>query len=591
MNFILKIKNTIRSKKIEQVQHLWINYIVSQWKLLLLSSIFMLMFGILNACAISLLKPVFDEVFIDKNKSVLIIMAIKLVIVFATKSLAQYIQAVTMIKLGINCIKKLQLDLYRKIIIQDLDFFHKHSSGNLLVHFERDLTTIKEAIIITCTTLVRDTCSIVFLIILMFLKSFDMAIIMFIFFPLGFYPILYFGKKIKKIFHKQQGLIGNLYTTLTQSFCNIKIVKAYNMENIEFSKLKLHTDKISKTALKIAKNSNILSPLMEFFGGVVASATLTYGGYRIIHGLLTPGEFMIFLVSIIAIYQPMKSLANLSTNIQIGIVALGRIFNLMDIKPQIVNKLYAKKIIFINGVIKFNKVKFSYVPNRTVLHNINLVVKEGEKVAIVGRAGSGKSTCMNLLLRFYDVQDGSIEIDGEDIRNIQIQSLRDNISFVSQDIMLFDNTIRDNILIGRPNASNKEMIAAAKNAAAHDFITSQETGYSTIIGQHGVVLSGGQKQMIALARAILKNAPILLLDEATSSLDFQSEKKIQQCFDNLIKDKTAIVIAHRLSTIMNADRIYVFKNGYIVEVGTHEKLMNLNGHYANLYKYSNFFIT
>jgi subfamily B ATP-binding cassette protein MsbA len=583
MNIILQTKTVMAGKVFNQIKHLWIKYILPQWKLLLLSSIFMLLFGILNACSISLLKPVFDEVFIDKNKSVLIILAMKLLIVFAAKGIAQYIQAITMIKLGVSCIKELQLDLYQKIIIQDLDFFHKNSSGDLLVHFVKDINTIKEVIVITFTTLIRDSCAVIFLIILMFIKSFDMAIVMFILFPLGFYPILYFGQRIKAIFNKHQRFIGNLYNTLTQAFCNIKIVKAYNMENLELSKLKITAEKIAKIEIKMAKNRNILSPLMEFIGGIAAAATLTYGGYRILHGSLTTGEFVVFLVSIIAIYQPMKSLANLSTNIQIGVAAIERIFTLMELRPQIVDNPSAKQIKVINGVIKFNKVKFSYVPNREVLHNISLAVKEGEKIAIVGHVGSGKSTLINLILRFYDIQDGNIEINGEDIRNIKLQSLRDNISFVSQDIMLFNSTILDNILIGKPNASYKEIIAASKNAAIHDFIMCQEKGYNTIIGEQGIALSVGQKQMISIARAMLKNAPILLLDEATSSLDLQSEKLIQNCFDNLVQNKTAIVIAHRLSTITNADRIYVIKSGNIVEVGTHKELITLNGYYANLY--------
>ncbi|MDR3307262.1 MAG: ABC transporter ATP-binding protein/permease [Endomicrobium sp.] len=576
-------KNT-SAEAVKRVKRLWLVYMSPQWKLLVVSLVFMGIYSALNAWSVSLLEPIFDKVFIEKNKDVLFVIAAQVIFAFGAKGVAQYTQSVTMIKMGSNFTKRLQGDLFARIIAQDLEFFNKNNSGNLLVRFMGDLGAIRNAIVNGVTTVVRDACSVVFLIILMFWKSFDMAAAMFIFFPIAFYPIVYFGKKIKKIFSNQQNSFGNLYAMLAQSFQGIKIVKSYNMEESESKKIRGGAEAIAGIEVKMAKNSNILSPLMEFFGGVAAAGTLAYGGYRIARGTLTTGDFVVFLIAIVAAYQPMKSLANLNTIMQIGIMAIDRIFAIMDKKPFIVDKRGAYDLKVDKGAIKVKKVDFEYVPGVKILRGINLEVKSGEKVAIVGAAGSGKSTLMNLLLRFYDVKDGSIEIDGQDIRDVTIRSLRENIAFVSQDVVLFDDTIKNNILTGRPGAADDEAIEAAKHAAAHSFIMKQERGYDTIVGERGGALSGGQKQMVSIARAMLKNAPILLLDEATSSLDSKSERMVQEGLEKLMNGRTSIVIAHRLSTIINSDRIYVFESGDIVEVGAHEELLALNGYYANLYK-------
>jgi subfamily B ATP-binding cassette protein MsbA len=579
-----KLFRNTSTEAVKRLKRLWLVYMLPQWKLLVISLVFMGVYSALNAWSVSLLKPVFDKVFIEKNKDVLFVIAAQVIFAFAAKGTAQYMQSVTMIKMGSNFTKRLQGDLFDRIISQDLEFFSKNNSGNLLVHFMGDLGAIRNTVVNSITTVVRDACSVVFLIILMFWKSFDMAIAMFILFPIGFYPIIYFGKKIKKIFSNQQNSFGNLYSILAQSFQGIKIVKSYNMEGSESGKIRGSASAIAGIEVKMAKNSNVLSPLMEFFGGLAAAGTLAYGGYRIMHGTLTTGDFVVFLIAIVAAYQPMKSLANLNSTLQMGVIAIDRIFAIMDKKPVIVDKSGAYNLKAGKGAIKVKKVKFEYVPGVEILHGINLEVKSGEKVAIVGAAGSGKSTLINLLLRFYDVKDGGIEIDGHDIRDVSIKSLRENIAFVSQDVVLFDDTIKNNILMGNLRSTDEQAIEAAKAAAAHNFIIKQEHGYDTVVGERGGSLSGGQKQMISIARAMLKNAPILLLDEATSSLDSKSEKMVQEGLEKLMKDRTSIVIAHRLSTIINSDKIYVFDSGNIVEAGTHKELLALNGYYANLYK-------
>lgn len=588
MNIFSKLKKkimwNISPESIKKIRHLWVGYVLPQWKLLASSMIFMGIYAGFNTWSVSLLKPVFDKVFIAQNKDILFMIALQVLAAFGAKGLAQYFQSVTMTMLGANFTKRLQGDLYERFISQDIDFFHKNNSGNLLVYFMNDLNIIRDVIINSVTTLVRDASSVVFLIILMFWKSFDMAAAIFILFPIGFYPMVYFGKKIKKIFQSQQNSFGNLYSILAQSFQGIKIVKSYNMETEETKKVRGSAEVLANIEIKLAKNNNILSPLMEFFGGIAAAGTLAYGGYRIIHGSLTTGDFVVFLIAIVAAYQPMKSLANLNSRLQMGIVAINRIFSIIDKIPNVIDKPDAKVFKATKGVIKVSNVKFEYNNGIEVLQGINLEVNEGEKVAIVGAAGSGKSTLINLLLRFYDVKNGSVTIDGHDIRSITLESLRRNVAFVSQDVVLFDDTIKNNILMGRQNATDEEAINAAKNAAAHNFIINQDQGYDTIVGERGGKLSGGQKQMISIARAMLKDAPILLLDEATSSLDSKSERMVQEGLERLMKGRTSIVIAHRLSTIINSDKIYVFDSGNIVEFGTHAELLALNGYYANLYK-------
>jgi subfamily B ATP-binding cassette protein MsbA len=580
----IKEKFNINPKVLKRIKQLWVRYILSQWKLLAVSMVFMGLSAALNAWSITLLKPIFDEAFLAKNADTLLIIAGQIIIAFGAKGLTQYIQGITMTKVGANFTKQLQGDLYDKIIAQDIEFYNNNNSSNLLVYFVGDLCVIKNVIINTVKTLVMELCTLLFLLIVMFYKSFDMAIAMFLIFPIGFYPIIYFGKKVKDIFRNQQNSFGSLYAILAQSMQAIKIVKSYNMEPSESKKVRGSANAFANIEVKLARTNNILSPLMEFFGGVAAAASLAYGGYRIMHGTLTTGDFVVFLVAIVGAYKPMKSLANLNSQIQTGIVAIDRVFTVMENKPKIVDKPDAKVFKVQKGRIEIKNVKFSYTPSVEVLRKINLKAKEGEKVAIVGAAGSGKSTLINLLLRFYDVEDGSIKIDGEDIRDITIKSLRDNIAFVSQDVVLFDDTIKKNILMGNPNATDEEAIEAAKNAAAHNFILNQNQGYDTIVGERGGNLSGGQKQLISIARAMLKNAPILLLDEATSSLDSKSERMVQEGLERLMHGRTSIVIAHRLSTIINADKIYVFESGNIMESGSHKELLALGGHYATLYK-------
>ena len=360
------------------------------------------------------------------------------------------------------------------------------------------------------------------------------------------------------------------------------MIKAYSMEENEIDNINKQTTDIAVLDFKISKLFNLLSPLMEFLGGIAVATTLIYGGWKIMNGQLTTGEFMVFLMAIISAYRPLKNLANINTLVQVGIASADRINDLLNEKAQIVFDDDSPDLKITHGKIEIDHVCFGY-ENKDVLNDVTFTLEPNKTTAIVGSSGSGKSTLINLLLRFYDVKSGSIKIDGQDIRDVNLKKIRDKIAFVSQDVILFDTTIKNNILFGKPDATDNEIYTAAINSAADGFIRKQPNGYETKLVERGANLSGGQRQMISIARAMLKNAPSLLLDEATSSLDAKSEKIVQKSLEKLMIGRTVVVIAHRLSTIINADKIVVFDDGKIVETGTHQSLLKKGGVYSKLY--------
>ena len=572
------------------VKTMWVKYIVPQKWLLLLSVILMIVASSLEAMSVKILEPIFNEVFIAKNKEILNIIGLEVIAIFGIKGIANYSSNMIMTKIGLDFVKNLQVDLFRHLVGLDISFFQQKNSGELLGFFIGDVNMAKDAILNSITALIKNLFTVVFLLILMFYKSFEMAVVTFIVFPLAFWPLIHYGKKVRKASTKQQMSNGGLYASLNQTFHSMKVIKSYCIEDSEVQKTKQDITAMQDITYKIVKISSMLSPLMEFFGGIAIAATLSYGGWRIINGKLTTGDFMVFLMAIVAAYKPLKSLASLNVSLQMGVSSLTRIFDLFDTKPSIKDKENAKDLVITNGGISVENVDFSYNCDKQTLQNISMKIEPNKTTAIVGFSGSGKSTLINLLLRFYDISSGAIKIDGQDIRDVKLKSLRENIALVSQDVVLFDETIKDNIIFGKKNVSDSQVIEAAKLAAADGFIRNQPQGYNTQVGEMGSNLSGGQKQMISIARAMLKDAPILLLDEATSSLDSKSEAQVQKSLELLMKGRTTVVIAHRLSTIINAHKIYVFSEGKIVEEGNHEELLKLNGFYSTLYnlQYNNY---
>lgn len=588
MGFFKKSKNqelpSLSKENLQMVRRVWSSYIVDKWKLLTLSVILMLIGASFDALLVRQMKPIFDEVFIDKNRETLGLIGLVILGLYFVKGVTNYIQSIVMTKMSIRILTDMQMDVFKRVVRMDNAFFAQRTTGDILSHFTADVGIIKDAVLNSLTTLVKDSASVFFLVLLMFFQSFEMACIMFFVFPLGMAPIAYCGRKMRRKTKNMQAVYGLLYNVLSQTFQGIKIVKSYCTEDKEAEVLRSSINRMNKISYSMARLSSLQSPLMEFFGGIAMAGTLAYGGYRILQGDMTPGNFMVFLLAIVAAYKPMKNIANLHLRMQMGIASMQRLFAMMDTKPAICDAPDARELKIENARLEAKNICFSYDGERPVLKDVSLTAEPGQTVAVVGHSGSGKSSLINLIPRFYDPQSGQILIDGQNTREVTLESLRKQVAYVSQDVIIFDDTIKNNIRYGTPEATDEQVVAAAKAAAAHNFIMETENGYDTVLGERGGRLSGGQRQMISIARAMLKNAPILILDEATSALDSQSERIVQDSLDTLMKGRTSIVIAHRLSTVINADRIYVFNDGEIVDFGTHEELLEHDGIYAQLYR-------
>lgn len=530
-----------------------------------------------------LVKPILDEIFINKNQTLLYIIPAVLIAVYVIKGAAAYIQNYFMEFIGQRIVADLQIDLYDHVVCQDTAFFAEHNTGSLTSRFLFDLHRLKQAISQTITGSLRDMTTVVGLIGVMFIQDWLLALLSFTIFPIAIYPIVRFGKHMRRYAVGQQEEMGTLSAILKESFSHNRQVKIYTMEPYETERATQSINTVFKLMVKAAKVRALSSPVMELLGGFSMAFIIIYGGSRVMDDIITTGAFFSFLTALMSLYRPIKGLANINNVLQEGLASAQRTFELMDQKPQIVDGDGAKELDMKKAEIIFDDITFGY-GEEVALEGFSLKIPQGRTVALVGASGAGKSTVLNMIPRFFDPQKGGIRIDGKDIKSVSLKSLREHISLVTQDIAVFDDTVYNNIAYGNQNATKADVIAAAKAAAADEFIDELENGYDTRLGEDGNTLSGGQKQRIAIARAILKNAPILLLDEATSSLDTESEKKVQEALTNLMKGRTTLVVAHRLSTVVHADIICVMEKGKIIEQGTHEQLMAKNGAYRNLYK-------
>jgi subfamily B ATP-binding cassette protein MsbA len=433
------------------------------------------------------------------------------------------------------------------------------------------------------TSLGKDMMSLIFLIIVMIKQDAELSLIVLVVFPVAIYPLVRISKRMRKVVGNTQQETGLLTALLGQTFQGIRLVKAYSMQSYEATRIGVLIERIFKLTMKASRTQALSSPLMETLGGVAIAIVIVYGGSRVMENQTDPGSFFTFIAAILMAYEPAKRLANLNVSLQAGLAGAERMYQVLDTMPAINEKPDAKDVIIKDGTIVLKGVTFQYNDHARALDNLSIKVPAGKTVALVGPSGAGKSTVFNVIPRFYDVNAGTVTIDGIDVRDMTFSSLHGSIALVSQEVTLFDDTVRANIAYGRTGASDHDIKLAAKSAAAHDFIIDLPQGYDTVVGEQGMKLSGGQRQRLAIARAILKNAPILLLDEATSALDTESERHVQTALDHLLKGRTALVIAHRLSTIVNADLIYVIVAGQVAESGTHDELLKLGGHYANLY--------
>lgn len=550
----------------------------------LFAVVFMILAAAANGAIPFILQPVFDDVFYKGNPDLLFLISGSVFVAFAVRGFASYGEAITMSVIGQRIICDLQNRLFSHLMKLDLNFYHRNSSGELISRFTNDIMLMRYSVSNVIVGLGKDLTSLIVLIAIMFYRDWMLASIAFFLLPSIVLPISKISRRMRKVTYNTQDEFGKITSQLSQIFQGMRVVKTYGMEPYEISRVESATERVYQLITKATRIRATTSPIIEVLGGLTTTLIIAYGGWQVLKGTRTAGEFISFTGALLLCYDPLKRLGNLNTSLQEGLSAAQRVFETIDTQPLIINKNTAKPITDIQGRLTFKNVSFTYPNGTSALSDINLSVSQGKSIALVGSSGSGKSTFINLIPRFYDITDGEILIDDVSIQDITVTSLRSHIALVSQEITLFDDTIRNNIAYGRFGAGDQDIIDAATSAAAHDFIMKLPKGYDTIVGENGVMLSGGQRQRIAIARAMLKNAPILLLDEATSALDTHSERHVQGALEALMQGKTTIIVAHRLSTIINVDTIYVMDQGRIVEVGNHETLIKKNGHYAELWQ-------
>ncbi|MCA1975229.1 MAG: lipid A export permease/ATP-binding protein MsbA [Caenispirillum sp.] len=535
-----------------------------------------------------LMEPVVDKVFTAKDQSMLWPVAIAVLLTFTVKGLADYAQSGLMSHVGLRVIADLQNRLYGHLTTMDVAFFQQHKTGSLVSRFLVDVNMLRAAVSNAITGFGKDALTAVALIAVMFYQDWLLAAVAFFVFPIAIYPIARLGRRMRKVSVNTQEHMGLFNTILEQSFAGIRMVKAYRMERRERERVAGLTEDVYRLTQKAALTRAASSPIMETLGGLAVTVVIVYGGFRVIEGVTTTGAFFSFITALMMAYQPMKSLARLNTTVQEGLAAAQRLFDVLDTRPSIADRPGAVPLTLTGGGVRMENVTFRYdaadADDRPALRDLTLEVPAGKTVALVGPSGAGKSTVMNLIPRFYDVTDGRVTVDGMDVRDVTLESLRNAVALVSQEVVLFDDTVANNIGYGRPGADRAEIEAAARHAAAHEFIERLPQGYDTLVGERGLKLSGGQRQRLAIARAMLKNAPILLLDEATSALDTESERQVQAALEELMRGRTTLVIAHRLSTVVSADLIHVVDHGRVIESGTHDDLLRRDGAYARLYQ-------
>jgi len=559
-----------------------LEFVKPYWRHLAGGMVCMVFVSAATAGSAYLVKPVLDEIFFKKDLSMLKWIPLAIIGIFILKGVFDYGQAFLMSYVGQKIIADLREKVYSHIQSLSLSFFTKNPTGILMSRIMNDVGMVQGAVTDAVTGLLKDVFTIIGLVAVIFYRDWKLALIAMVVFPVAVYPIVKFGRKLRSYSTRSQTSMAELTTILLETITGTRIVKAFNMENYERKRFAKENRRLFGIQIKSVRVRAISHPLMEFLGGVGIACIVFYGGYNVIQGEATPGTFFSFLAALLMLYEPVKRLSGVNNTVQQGLAAATRIFEVLDTVPEIQDKPGARALPGVSREVEYQDVSFKYEED-WVLKNINLRIQVGEMVAFVGASGGGKTTLVNLLPRFYDVTAGRILIDGVDIRDYRVESLRAMIGIVTQQTILFNETVQDNIAYGKVGQSLEEVVKAAQAAYADGFIGNLPRGYDTVIGEQGVKLSGGERQRISIARALLKNAPILILDEATSSLDSESEIEVQKALEYLMEGRTTLVIAHRLSTIRKANRIVVISNGEIVEVGTHEELMEKHGEYKKLY--------
>ncbi|WPY00333.1 ABC transporter ATP-binding/permease protein [Candidatus Trichorickettsia mobilis] len=544
---------------------------------------FMVIVASCSAIIVKLVEPAIDKVFLTHDRVMLVILPLIMVGVYSLKGIAEYYQSYLIKYVGQRILTDLQMRMYSHLLAADWSFIQSQSSGRLISRFTNDISLMRGAVSNLLVGCAKHFLSVLFLIIVMFRLEPVLSLIVFVAFPIAVYPVQQLGRRIRKISTAAQEELGNYTARLDETFQSIRIIKSFATEAIEVSRAQQITNNILNFYKKTAKFDALTSPIMEILSGLSIGGIVWYGGLMIIEGKTTPGALFAFITAFVSAYRPFKSLLSLNINLQEGIAAAKRVFHILDISPTIADDINAKTVNFTNTDIIFKNIQLKF-DKKIALRHLNLKLEQAKITSIIGRSGSGKTSLANLLVRFYDPDVGQILIGGHDLKGLTINCLRKQIALVTQETILFDATIAENIAYGQENVSEDQIIAAAKLADADEFITNLPGGYNAVIGTQGTTLSGGQRQRLAIARAILKDAPILVLDEATSALDPSSEQRILNMLAVLRgQGKTIIIITHRLSSITFVDNIIVMKSGKLIEQGTHELLLAAKGEYYKLY--------
>ncbi|MDA7564386.1 ABC transporter transmembrane domain-containing protein [Pelagibacteraceae bacterium] len=553
------------------------------FKEILIIFLFVTLTASMTAFSAWLLDPAIKKIFIEKDKTMLVIIPIAIVLTFLLKSLGIFIVRMTTIKVAFNVLKNIQVLMTSKILVSDLSYFIEKHSGKFISNFTNDTRILLGTIMAFSLNLIKESFTLIALVGLMFYQDWQLSIVAVTMIPVAAFASKKIGKKMQKAASENLDAFGNFTKFLSEILKGTSIIQIYQREKDELKKFsEVINDKLKKEK-KVEQTKNRAGPILETINALAIAFVLLFAGYRSIQGQMEIGQFVSFLSALMLAYQPVKALAGINLTIQEGLTAAKRIYTLIDQTNEVVQDESLQHLNISKGEIKFSNVNFIYPDGTKALKNLSLNIDGKTSAALVGLSGGGKSTILNLIPRFYNLTDGEILIDGQNINEVQLNSLRKNISLVSQDIVLFDDTVKANIGYGNIMATDEEIMQAAKKAAAHEFICNLSEGYETVIGESGVKLSGGQKQRLSIARAILKNSSIILLDEATSALDTESETQVQNAIQNLIKDKTTLIIAHRLATIKNVNKIFVIDQGKVVEEGTHVELINNSKIYKKLY--------
>jgi len=567
----------------EIIKRLYKEYINRYLKKIFIALFFSIVIAGSTAAIAWLLDPAIKEIFVKKNKEFMLLIPIAIILAFAIKGMSLYLVRTMMIKVGASIEKEVQQDLLETIIKADTQVIEKKHSGKFIANLTFDAALIVQLVSTAVLSLIKDSLTLIALLSLMFYQNWKLSLLAIIMIPLATFTAKSLGKRMSKITTELQIKIGMITTYFLEVLKNSKIIKTYQKEPFEFARASKFLEETKEKGQKMGIVLVRSTPIMEVLTGFMIAGLIYYSARMVHSGDLEINNFFSFLAAMMLSYQPVRALATLNIGIQQSLSGARRVYEVIDLKRKIDENINAKDLVIDKAKIEYKDVSFAYDSEKEVLKSINLKMEGGDIVALVGHSGAGKTTIMNLIPRFYNASSGEILIDNQSIYKVSLFSLRKNISLVSQDITLFDDTVLSNIAYANSEASKEKILEASKSSATHDFVEQLPEKYDTLIGENGVRLSGGEKQRISIARAILKDAPIILLDEATSSLDADTEHKIQGAIMYLTKNKTTIIIAHRLSTVLRANKIFIIENGRVVAEGNHDYLLENSEIYKNFY--------